>query len=99
VAELFPRFEARAINIQPGELMVLLGELESARANWPQLVNGHELCKSVAVYARQLIGRTISYNELETALRVSFQLKHLYTTDMARQIRRWWETMGLSPFF
>ena len=99
VTELFPRFERRSVDIQPGELMVLLSELESVRANWPQLVNGHELCKSIAVYARQLIGRTTSQNEIEMALRVSFQLTHLNTTDMARQIRHWWETKSLPPLF
>jgi hypothetical protein len=99
VTELFPRFQRRSVDIQPGELMVLLNELESVRANWPQLVNGHELCKSIAVYARQLIGRNTSQNELEMALRVSFQLTHLNTTDMAVRIRHWWEAKGLSPLF
>jgi hypothetical protein len=99
VAKLFPRFESRAINIQPGELMVLLGELDRARTEWPQLVNGHELCRSIAVYARQMIGRNVPPNEIETALRVSFQLKHLNTTDMAFGIRRWWEMKGSPPFF
>ena len=99
VAELFPRFEAQGINIQPGEMMVVLGQLESVRADWPQLVNGHGLCKSISVYARQMIGRAVSPSEIETALRVSFQLKHLNTTNMAREIRRWCEMKRLTPFF
>jgi hypothetical protein len=99
VSELFPRFESRSIDIEQGELMARLSELEDFRTDWPQLINGHELCKSIAVYSRQLIGRTVSYTEIESALRVSFQLKHLAAADMARQIRRWWEAKGISPFF
>jgi hypothetical protein len=98
VAELLPRFHARTIRVQPGELMVLLNELDAARSDWPQLVNGHELCRSISVYARQLIGRNVSPDEIESALRVSCQLTHFGATEMARSIRRWCETKGLSAF-
>jgi hypothetical protein len=74
--------------------MVLLNELDFVRADWPQLVNGHELCKSISLYARQLIGRNVSGNEIESALRVSCQLQHLDATEMAVGIRRWCEAKG-----
>jgi Protein of unknown function (DUF4435) len=99
VAELFPRFRAQAIDVQPGELMVLLRRLDAMRSEWPQLVNGHELCRSIAVYARQLVGRNVSGSAIEEALRVSCQIKHLKTMDMARCIRLWWETKGVPAFF
>jgi hypothetical protein len=98
VAELFPRFRSRAIDIQQGELMVLLTQLDATRADWPQLVNGHELCKTIAVYARQLMGRNITGNEIEAALRVSCQLKHISATEMARCIRRWCDAKGVPSF-
>jgi Protein of unknown function (DUF4435) len=99
VAELFPRFESRRIGVQPGELMVLLRELEGISADWPQLVNGHELCKSICVYARQLLSRNVNPGAIEMALYLSFQLRHLSATEMARQVRRWCKANGLPALF
>jgi hypothetical protein len=88
-AEFTSRLRAGGVDIGPGELIQLMSSEEVAAAEWSQLVNGHDLCKSLTWFARRSIGASTSGREIESALRVAFQTSHLSTSRLADRIRTW----------
>lgn len=94
VAEIMPRLKAADIKAGPGEVMRLIENSERWRADWPQLVNGHELCTAISSSARRSLGRTVGGESIESHLRVAYQRSHLAETRLGAGIRAWCVVRG-----